>query len=303
MLKLEKGKQYFCDFHVHSNMSDGKLSRRQVIENAIAQNQGATMIMAFTDHNVPFDDLEELQKEFEGKVILVSGSEVSVTYPVPNQDRKVEVHINALDYQLDHEGFRAMLKKNQHDKRQYIETILSKLEEIGIHVVDSYEELVEYVKPSDHVGRMAIARMMFEKGLVESIDLAFDKYFGSYGEKLCYVDSPYEYVSIEEAVKTIREAGGIPVLCHPHFYNLKVDEANAVNELRELFRRFKEAGGLAVETEYGFYDEGQRVPLRELAEEFGLAISCGSDYHGNEHEKLNYRFPSEIGENLMKLER
>ena len=113
----------------------------------------------------------------------------------------------------------------------------------------------------------------------------------------------YVTLTYEEAVKTIREAGGIPVLCHPHFYNLKVDEVNAVNELRELFRRFKEAGGLAVETEYGFYDEGQRVPLRELAKKFGLAISCGSDYHGNEHEKLNYRFPSEIGENLMKLER
>ena len=295
MYNLEKGKKYYCDFHCHSNMSDGKCSRREVIQNAIAQNKGATMIMALTDHNVPFDDMEELQKEFFGKILLLSGCEVSTTYLVPGTERKVEVHINALDYDLKHEGFLNMLKKNKHDKREYIETILSKLEALGIHVVDKYEELVEYVKPSDHVGRMALARVMFEKKLVESIDAAFDKYFGSYGERLCYVDSPYEYVSIEEAVKNIREAGGIPVLCHPYFYSLEEEQ------LRELICAFKEAGGLAMEAEYGFYTQEQRTALRKLAEEFELGISAGSDYHGNAHERLNHQFESEIYEVLRAV--
>ena len=295
MYNLEEGKKYYCDFHCHSNMSDGKCSRREVIQNAIVQNEGATMIMALTDHNVPFDDMEELQKEFSGKILLLSGCEVSTTYLVPGTKRKVEVHINALDYDLKHEGFLNMLKKNKHDKREYIETILSKLEALGIHVVDKYEELVEYVKPSDHVGRMAIARVMFEKKLVESIDAAFDKYFGSYGERLCYVDSPYEYVSIKEAVKNIREAGGIPVLCHPYFYSLEEEQ------LRELICAFKEAGGLAMEAEYGFYTQEQRTALRKLAEEFELGISAGSDYHGNAHERLNHQFDGDIYEQLMRL--
>lgn len=295
MYNLEEEKKYYCDFHCHSNMSDGKCSRREVIQNAIAQNEGATMILALCDHNVPFDDMEELQKEFSGKILLLSSCEVSTTYLVPGTERKVEVHINALDYDLKHEGFLNMLKKNKHDKREYIETILSKLETLGIHVVDKYEELVEYVKPSDHVGRMALARVMFEKKLVESIDAAFDKYFGSYGERLCYVDSPYEYVSIKEAVKNIREAGGIPVLCHPYFYSLEEEQ------LRELIHVFKEAGGLAMEAEYGFYTQEQRTALRKLAEEFELGISAGSDYHGNAHERLNYQFDGKIYEQLMRL--
>lgn len=292
MHKLEEGKKYYCDFHCHSNHSDGKLSRREVIKKAIEQNEGATMILAITDHNVPFEDMEELKKEFEGQILLISGSEVSTTYPVPETERKVEVHINALNYRLDHPGFLRMLKKNKHDKREIIELILGKLEARGLHVVDAYEELVEYVKPSTHVGRMAIARKMFEKGLVASIDEAFDKYFGSYGERLCYVDSPYEYVSIEEAVKTIREAGGIPVLCHPYFYGLEEEQ------LRDLIQHFKDVGGLAIETEYGFYTEEQRAKLRKLAKEFELAISCGSDYHGNAHERLDYRFDGKIYEGL-----
>lgn len=295
MLKLEEGKKYYCDFHCHSNYSDGKLSRRDVIKKAIEQNKGAVMILAFTDHNVAFHDIEELQKEFEGQVLLISGAEISTTYPVPGTKRKVEVHVNGLDYQVNHQGFLLMLNNNMQDKRETNELILSKLEALGIHVVDSYEELVEYVKPSIHVGRMAFARKMYEKGIVESIDQAFKKYFGSEGERLCYVDSPQEYMSIEAACKMILEAGGIPVLCHPYFYGL--DE----EQLEELIRRFKAAGGLAIEVEYGFYTEEQRASLRKLAEEFELAESCGSDYHGNSHERLDQQLGGkEIYEGLMK---
>ena len=292
---LEAGKKYVCDFHCHSNHSDGKLSRKQVILNAIEQNPGAIPIMALTDHNVSFHDMEELQEEFQGQALLISGSEISTTYHVPGSTRKVEVHIIALDYQLDHPKMLAMLKNNIHDKRGDIELILAKLENLGFHVVDSYEELEEYVKPSKHVGRMAIARKMFEKEMVESIDAAFDKYFGSYGERRCYVDSQVDYVSIEEAVQTTLEAGGIPVLCHPYFYSLED------HQLRELIRVFKAAGGLAMEVEYGFYTPEQRVALKELAEEYELEISCGSDYHGNAHERLDHQFPVKIYEGLMAL--
>lgn len=297
MYHLEEGKTYYCDFHCHSNRSDGKTSRREVILQAIRENKEATMVLAVTDHNVTFEDMPMLQKEFEGQILLLSGSEVSATYVVPGSGRKVEVHINAIDYQLEHPAMHAMLKKNQHDKRSYVEMILDKLEEIGIHLVDAYEELQEFVAPSRHVGRMALARMMYQKGMVSSIDEAFDKYFGSYGERRCYVDSPFEYVSIPEAVSAIRKAGGIPVLCHPFFYSLEMEE------LKELIVHFKEAGGLAMETEYGFYSKEQREELRALAAEFDLTISAGSDFHGNAHETLQHQYDAQIYEGLMRIVR
>lgn len=295
MYTFKKEHCYYCDFHCHSNHSDGEYSRREVIQRAISENKDATLILAITDHNCAFDDLLELQKEFGDKILLISGSEVSATYHVPNSERKLEIHINALDYEQNHPVFLSMLQKNQHDKRSYIEMILSKLEAIGFHVVDSYEELKEFVLPSPHVGRMALARMMLKKNMVSTIDEAFDKYFGSYGERLCYVDSPYKYVSIQEAVSAIRAANGIPVLCHPFFYDL--DE----KELKNLIRLFKEAGGLAIETEYSLYTQKQRAALRALAAEFNLGISAGSDYHGNSHESLYNQFPANIYEDLMNL--
>lgn len=295
MYKLEEDKRYYCDFHCHSNRSDGRVTRKELIQRVIEENEGDTMILGISDHNIAFDDLDELQKEFDAKIVLVPACEVSASYVVPGTGRKLEVHINAIDYQLNHSDFLDMLKKNQHDKREYVEKILTKLSDVGVHVVDTYEELVEYAYPSNHIGRMVIARMMVQKGLVKTVDEAFDRYFGSYGDRTCYVDNPFEYVSLEEVVLTIRKVGGIPVLCHPYYYNLQNED------LMELIRFFKELGGLAIETEYSIYSETQRAHLRKVADSFGLGISAGSDYHGNEGEFLNHNFPGWIYEELMKL--
>lgn len=58
--------------------------------NAIQKNEDATIIVVITNHNVPFDNPEELLKEFKGKIMLILGE---------------EVHIDTLDYQLDHPSF------------------------------------------------------------------------------------------------------------------------------------------------------------------------------------------------------
>lgn len=63
----------YCDLHVHSSMSDGDFTRREVIELAI--DNGITTL-AITDHNVPFLDRDELQAEYPN-VDLITGSEVS----------------------------------------------------------------------------------------------------------------------------------------------------------------------------------------------------------------------------------
>ena len=195
---LEKCRKYYVNFHCHTLKSDGFCTTEELIERTITQNEDATVIMAVTDHNKLSDELPQLQKKYEGQIILLSGCEVSTTYVVPGTERKIEVHIIALDYKPDSKELKEMLKKNRHDKRGYVEAILAKLENIGIHVVDNYEELVEFAKPSTHVGRMTLARMMVNKNMVSNVDEAFDLYFGSYGARTCYVDNHFEFVSIEE---------------------------------------------------------------------------------------------------------
>ena len=144
---------------------------------------------------------------------------------------------------------------------------------------------------------MVLARMMVKKGLCTTVDECFDNYFGSYGKRLCYVDFPYTYVSMETAIENIKKAGGLPILCHPYLYNLDNEQ------LLALIRRFKELGGMAMECWYGAYTKEQRDSLLNICKTMGLLPSAGSDFHGNSGEHLHHEFPGKIYDDLMLLKK
>jgi predicted metal-dependent phosphoesterase TrpH len=91
------------------------------------------------------------------------------------------------------------------------------------------------------------------------------------------VANPLKYVTLEEAVEAILDAGGIPVLAHLYYYLLDAEGERA------LVRRFKELAGekAAMEVHYAAYTPEQRAALGAIADEFGLMHSCASDFHGN----------------------
>ena len=296
-LILKEGVNYYTNFHCHTSASDGFCTDVELIERAIKQNSDGIMILAITDHNQNPKNFKALQEKYKEQIILLTGCEISTTYKIPSTGRKIEVHIIALDYDLENKEFAAMLLKNQHDKRGYVEEILQKLDNIGIHVADNYEELAEFVNPSTHVGRMAISRMMVKKGLTSTIDEGFNKYFGSYGEKTCYVDNSFEFVSIEECVSTIRNSGGISILCHPILYDLTKEE------LLELISLYAKAGGDAMEVFYPSHSDEDCDELLQICQKEDLIPSAGSDYHGNAHEHLRQKYPGKIAVALLNRER
>ena len=107
----------YCDLHVHSSMSDGDFTRREVIELAI--DNGITTL-AITDHNVPFLDRDELQAEYPN-VDLITGSEVSVKIFVNGKIK--EIHVIALDYNNTSE-FVSFLANNRFHTKEYIDSII-----------------------------------------------------------------------------------------------------------------------------------------------------------------------------------
>lgn len=296
MEKQNYSERYCCDFHMHSDVSDGSCSREDIILRALEENPGKEkMVLSISDHNAIFENLEELQQKYKEQITLVAGCEVSANYIVPETGKNLEVHILALDYDVNNREFREMLLQNQHDKRHYIEMILEKLEKVGIHVVDDYQELVDFVAPVQHVGRMSLARFMVQKGLCKTIDECFDNYFGTYGKRTCYVEFPHTYVSIETVIENINKAGGIAILCHPFHYKLDNEQ------LLVLIRQFKSLGGRAMECWYGTYTEEQRESLKKICKTEGLLPSAGSDFHGNPGEHLHHHFPGWIYDDLMSL--
>ena len=196
----------------------------------------------------------------------------------------------ALGIDPENPKLRAVLRNNQPDRRPYLSAILEKLRALGIDV-GTYDELQAANPNSRHFGRMQIAKEMQRRGYVSTADEAFDLYMGAHGQRLAYVANPLKYVTLEEAVEAILDAGGIPVLAHLYYYLLDAEGERA------LVRRFRELAGekAAMEVHYAAYTPAQRESLAAIADEFGLMHSCASDFHGNlADETLAHGFRREL---------
>ena len=255
----------YIDLHTHSCLSDGSLTP---VELLTAARDAGIGILALTDHNATAD-LSPLQAGFP-ELTLIQGAEITCRY------LDQELHVVALGIDPENAQLRAVLRNNQPDRRPYLSAILEKLRALGIDV-GTYDELQAANPNSRHFGRMQIAKEMQRRGYVATADEAFDVYMGAHGQRLAYVANPLKYVTLEEAVEAILDAGGVPVLAHLYYYLLDAEGERA------LVRRFKELAGekAAMEVHYAAYTPEQRESLAAIADEFGLMHSCASDFHGN----------------------
>ena len=269
----------YLDLHTHTCLSDGSLTPMALLR---AAREAGLGILALTDHN-DTEDLTPYRTAFP-ELTLLQGAEITCRY------LDQELHVVALGFDPRNPKLQAVLKRNRPDRRPYLTAILEKLKALGIDV-GTYDELQAANPESRHFGRMQIAREMVNRGYVSTADEAFDIYMGAHGQRLAYVANPLKYVSLEEAVEAILEAGGVPVLAHLYYYLLDSEGERA------LVRRFKELAGdrAAMEVHYAAYTREQREALAAIADEFGLMHSCASDYHGNlEGETLAHGFTREL---------
>ena len=87
-------KKFYCNFHNHTLLSDGKFSEEEVIKNAI-EKLGSHGVFAITDHNAVSESIKELVKIYADQITLIPGCEVSVSH-VLSTGRNVHLHINFL---------------------------------------------------------------------------------------------------------------------------------------------------------------------------------------------------------------
>lgn len=288
-----ENKKLYCDLHTHSTKSDGELTRIEVIELAIENNIGA---LAITDHNIPFDDINELQARYP-EIMLINSSEISTSYKIPNTDDEKEIHIIALDFEsTDH--FKNVLLNNRFDSKNYVNSIIRKLRDTGIDIHFTYDDLRREMN-QEFISRMAIARKLISLGIVSDIEEAFDEYIGDFGKRRAYVKSDVKrYIPMKSAIVEIRQAGGMPILCHPYSYNFSEEQ------VVRLIQDFKSIGGMAMEVLYSQYTASQQEQLRAYASEYGLLPSAASDFHGRgKKNSLNNRFPISIYYDLINFKR
>ncbi len=243
------------DLHIHSTASDGRFSPEEIA--AKAAKLGVNTI-AICDHDTVDGVLPVTQAAVAyPQLTVIPGVEISTHYPGS------EVHILGYFMDINDSKLKKALADSRNSRLGRARAIIAKLNGLGM---DINWQRVEEIAGGSTVGRPYIAQAMLEKSYIKTFKEAFDKYIGLGGP--AYVER--HKISPAEAVKLVKEAGGLPVLAHP----FTVDDPPAL--IIELV-----AAGLAgIEVYYNDYPADKRNRLARMAEKHGLIATGGSDYHG-----------------------
>jgi predicted metal-dependent phosphoesterase TrpH len=250
---------FVIDLHVHSTASDGSESPTVVVQLAAAAGLKA---IALTDHDTQAGIAEARAEAARTGVELIAGTELSVEWA------QGAMHMVVLFLEPGPGPLQDRLAELRQGRSERNARIVERLVELGLPISDS--EILE-LAAGESVGRPHIAAVMVNRGYVESVFEAFDRYL-AWG-KPAYMARPR--LSPEEAIGLALESQAVPIVAHPHTLGLNTSE-----EVSATLRRLAGAGLVGIECYYPLYSPFEREGYSALAARFGLKPSGGSDYHG-----------------------
>lgn len=247
------------DFHIHTYYSDGVFSPEKIVDTAI---DVGLQVIALTDHDniLSYDVAQNYIKEknLEDKIRLIRGIEVNTLY------KNNEVHILGYMMDVNNSDFKEMLKTQQQARikqTKEIISLLSKKEGIKIKLDDIKKQVAE----GGSIGRPHIAKAITNAGGTHNVMDAYAKYIND--ESPVYVQR--KTVSPHDAVEVIYDAGGIPVIAHPH--DLDIAES--------LIKELMQYGLRGIEAYHRKHSPACVEYFSSMAEELGLIVTGGSDFH------------------------
>lgn len=245
------------DLHCHSHFSDGSLSPQLLIERAI---HAGISTLALTDHDTTAGLAPLHEAARNTSVNIINGIELSTRW------KKHDIHILGLNINPDSEELQALIIQQNESRIQRAKDIATCLIDCGVQ--DAYQKACD-IAGHARVGRPHFAQLLMNEGLAPDMQSAFKRFLGR--GRGAYVATAW--LSIEEAVLGIIQAGGQAVIAHPLKYKL------TRSKLHALICEFKDAGGVGVEVVSGEMTVTQINELAGICLRFELLASTGSDFH------------------------
>jgi predicted metal-dependent phosphoesterase TrpH len=242
------------DLHSHTICSDGTQTPAELVQEA---KRRGLAYLGVTDHDTVIGLAEATTEGNRLGVTVIPGVELSA------ERNGKEAHF--LGYYIDPQDPDLLRDLEEFAGLRPIRVarMVEKLRGLGLTI--EFDRVRELAGPGT-IGRPHIARALVELGYAADVKDAFDKWItpGRPG----FV--PRQKITGEQAVRSIRRGGGVPVLAHP-FSTKAVEET--LEELVPL--------GLAgLEAYYGEYSDEERTALRRIADDWNLIPTGGSDWHG-----------------------
>ncbi len=245
------------DFHIHTYFSDGVFSPEKIVDTAI---DVGLQVIALTDHDnvLSYQTAKDYINKTGKKLEIIQGVEINTLY------KNYEVHILGYMMDTDNKDFKELLKTQQKARVEQVNQIIDLLaKKEGIKI--KFEDIKKQVAEGGSIGRPHIAKAITNAGGTTSVIEAYAKYI--HDDSPVYV--PRKTVSPQEAVEIIYDAGGIPVIAHPH----DIDIAESL--IKELMTH----GLRGIEAYHRKHSPACVEYFSSMAENLGLIVTGGSDFH------------------------
>lgn len=257
-----------ADLHIHTTASDGRLSPNEILQQVI---EVGLSYISITDHDT-VDGLLEVYnlidtKNTMGTISIIPGIEFSTDLP-ENEVHILGYHMDV--YNLELQDQLNLLVAHRHER---IKQMIHKVNQLG-YAID-YHRVIEIAKRATSLGRPHLAKALVEKGYFSTVSEVFTTLLNNNAP--AYI--PHYKLTPLQVIALIKKTGGIPVLAHPGLIG---------NDLIVL--DLIKAGILGLEVYHPTHNELQVEKYLNMAEEYQLLVTGGSDFHG-----VPTRFPEKLG--------
>lgn len=240
------------DLHLHTTFSDGLYSPAEIVD--LARRSGLAAI-AVTDHDT-VAGVAPTQEAAAGDPEIIPAIELSARY------RLMDMHILGYFLRTDDADLLTTLERMNQARLNRLKEMMGRLESQGISFTDEDRSALEKLP---NPGRRHLADCLVKSGQVTTYKQAFQHYLN----KRTGPPMPKLGISAREAIRLIRQAGGVAIWAHP------------ANDCRKkVLLELRSLGLQGIEVEYPGYPPNRIKQLRQLAADLGMLISGGSDCHG-----------------------
>ena len=267
------------DLHLHTTASDGRLTPSSLVTLA---SKRRLRIISVTDHDTVAGLDEARDMAVALGIRLINGIEITAI----EQGR--DVHVLGYFFDPSSENLARFLHIQRESRIERVRQIAAKLQSMDLAIdVDAILD-VALKQRGRSVGRPALADALVAAGHAVDRRDAFDRLLAT--GRPAFV--PRSGPELADVVSAISDAGGIASLAHP-----------GLNGLDGEIPRFARSGLSAIEARHRDHPPEVEAHYRRIAETLGLAVSGGSDFHGEIGASVADVDPGQPGPGSVSLTR
>ena len=260
------------DLHIHTSKSDGILTPKEVIDEAVKNNVNVISICDHDTIEAYTDSLLEYAKK--NNIKLIYGVEISTKY------KGYGYHVLGYNIDIFNKDLKEELSKIRLARRNYLYEVSKKLNELGYIVNTNELDKIDSVTKA-HIANDIINNEKNKDLLIKKFNKIPNK--GEFIETLlnencpCYV----EKLSITPYVAScmIKKYGGKVILAHPVAYYY--EDKKTIEDITNLLKEMNADG---IEGNYIYIDKNNikhnDIDIwNNLANKLNIVSTIGSDFH------------------------